>query len=368
MDRRGLRVLICCTMVLGWVVAGIPVAGADGIPVLSSDTSVGVDRVGSYAAVQDEPSLSGYDDLQIEIALSDNGSAAWSVEYQYRLDDDNDTVDWEELQGDVEQRPGEYVEMQRTGWNEMVVEAERETGREMGVSNFSIETDNQATPHEYGYVRFTFQWDSFSLVEVNRIEAGDALVEFDLDERSQLVISWPEPYNTTTIEPEPDERRDTAAVWNGEETDFLDDEPRVELIDTGGRPVQPPDDRNRVVPLSWLALAGVAVLTVVGVGWWVVRDREGARVSSQQVATDGRSATADGPPPELLSNEERVLRLLEENGGRIKQQEVVSELDWTEAKTSQVVSGLREEGEIDVFRIGRENVLTLPEETEQTEE
>jgi len=45
----------------------------------------------------------------------------------------------------------------------------------------------------------------------------------------------------------------------------------------------------------------------------------------------------------------------------VKQQEVVSELDWTEAKTSQVVGDLREDDEIDVFRIGRENVLALPE-------
>ncbi|MFC4248574.1 helix-turn-helix transcriptional regulator [Natribaculum luteum] len=367
MDRRGLRVLICCMMVVGWVVAGIPVAGADGVPVSSSDTSVVAERTGTYAAVQDETSPSGYDVKQITIELSDNGSAAWTVEYQFRLDDDNDTVDWEELQTDVEQRRGEYIETERARWAGMVQEGENATGREMTVSNFSVETDAQTTPHEYGYVRFTFEWDSFSLVEVNRIEAGDALVGFSLDERGQLIVSWPESYNTTAIEPEPDERRDTAAVWNGQ-TEFLDEEPRIELIDTGGQPVQTPDDRDRVVPLSWLAIAGIAVLAVVGVGWWVVRDRERERASSPQMATDGRSAPADGPPPELLSNEERVLRLLEENGGRIKQQEVVSELDWTEAKTSQVVSGLREEGEVDVFRIGRENVLTLPEETEQTEE
>jgi len=90
------------------------------------------------------------------------------------------------------------------------------------------------------------------------------------------------------------------------------------------------------------------------------------RASGADSASPTPDRTADGgkpngPPPELLSNEERVLRLLEDRGGRIKQQEVVSELEWTEAKTSQVVSGLREDGAIDVFRIGRENVLALPE-------
>ncbi|PSQ38552.1 hypothetical protein BRD10_03900, partial [Halobacteriales archaeon SW_12_71_31] len=52
----------------------------------------------------------------------------------------------------------------------------------------------------------------------------------------------------------------------------------------------------------------------------------------------------------------------ERRGGRVRQQEIVEALDWTEAKTSQVVSGMREEGTIEGFRLGRENVLTLPDE------
>jgi uncharacterized membrane protein len=79
-------------------------------------------------------------------------------------------------------------------------------------------------------------------------------------------------------------------------------------------------------------------------------------------ASDAGSDPADGLDEELLSNEERVLRVLEDEGGRAKQQEVVEALGWTEAKTSQVVSGMRDEGTIDGFRLGRENVLTLPEE------
>jgi hypothetical protein len=43
---------------------------------------------------------------------------------------------------------------------------------------------------------------------------------------------------------------------------------------------------------------------------------------------------------------------------------VVQELDWTDAKTSQVVGNLREDGDVEVFRIGRENVLALPGETD----
>ncbi|MFC7196821.1 helix-turn-helix transcriptional regulator [Halosimplex aquaticum] len=59
-----------------------------------------------------------------------------------------------------------------------------------------------------------------------------------------------------------------------------------------------------------------------------------------------------------------MLRLLEENGGRVKQQRIAGELDWTDAKTSQVVGNLREDDAVETFRIGRENVVTLPEESD----
>jgi uncharacterized membrane protein len=75
----------------------------------------------------------------------------------------------------------------------------------------------------------------------------------------------------------------------------------------------------------------------------------------------GTDADAGAPPAGLLSNEEQVLQLLESNGGRLKQQQVAGELDWTDAKTSQVIGGLRDEDKVETFRIGRENVVTLPD-------
>jgi uncharacterized membrane protein len=56
--------------------------------------------------------------------------------------------------------------------------------------------------------------------------------------------------------------------------------------------------------------------------------------------------------------------LLEDNGGRIKQQRIAEEYDWTDAKTSQVVGSLREDDAVETFRIGRENVVALPEESD----
>ena len=350
----GYRVLVCTVLVLGCLVGGAVVVG--GTPDAPSDDGA----VDQPAAVQEEPSLSGYDELRYEVGLRDDGSATWTVEYRYRLDDENESVDWENLQSDIEDRSDRYLESFESDVRADVTEAENETGREMLASGFSIETDETSTAPEYGYVRITFEWDSFAHVELNRIEAGDALEWLELDERVVFDVAWPEDYSETTVEPAPDDRRETAVIWHGEETDFRDGEPRIEVMDTGGEPVEAGEEADRFLTLPWLVVAGAVVLTVAGVGWWVTRG-ENERLETTEQTHPESGTEPDRPPPELLSNEERVLRLLEDRGGRIKQQEVVSELEWTEAKTSQVVGQLREDGEIEVFRIGRENVLALPE-------
>nr|WP_276278404.1 hypothetical protein [Halomicroarcula sp. SYNS111] len=65
---------------------------------------------------------------------------------------------------------------------------------------------------------------------------------------------------------------------------------------------------------------------------------------------------------ELLSDEERVERLLEQNGGRMKQARIVKETGWSNAKVSQLLSSMDEEGRIDKLRIGRENLISFPDE------
>ena len=70
----------------------------------------------------------------------------------------------------------------------------------------------------------------------------------------------------------------------------------------------------------------------------------------------------EGIDPELLSDEERVERLLERNGGRMKQANIVTETGWSNAKVSQLLSSMAEEDRINKLRIGRENLITLPDE------
>ncbi|WP_245779398.1 helix-turn-helix transcriptional regulator [Halostagnicola kamekurae] len=66
-------------------------------------------------------------------------------------------------------------------------------------------------------------------------------------------------------------------------------------------------------------------------------------------------------PPELLSDEGQVVRLLVENHGRIRQHEIADETGWSKSKVSRTLSKMHDNGTIEKTSLGRENVITLAE-------
>jgi uncharacterized membrane protein len=74
--------------------------------------------------------------------------------------------------------------------------------------------------------------------------------------------------------------------------------------------------------------------------------------------TEGETTETD---VELLSDEERVEHLLDQNGGRMRQADIVSETGWSDAKVSQLLSAMADEGRIDKLRLGRENLISFPD-------
>ncbi len=372
MDARGLRALSVVLVVVCSVVAAAAPVG------------VAADPGGRPAALQDggegELALEDADRIVVDVFIAENGSALVTVDYQFRYgEEDTSEAAWERLQSDVESDTGAYADAERAKWNDTVADGANETGQNMSLSNLSVATENQTAPQGIGHVEVSFRWESFAAVEINQITAGPALSGFTLDDDTRLQFRWPEGYSIyenegePQIDPAPSNRTDDMVIWRGSEVDFSAQQPWAVLIEDGGSnaTATPP---NGGPPMPWtIVVLALALLAAVGVGGWLLGRERAAGDGSDGAAggtaqPDGSTdpaSNADGPPPELLSNEERVLRLLEERGGRIKQQAVVSELGWTEAKTSQVVGDLREDDEIEVFRIGRENVLALPEEREE---
>lgn len=288
------------------------------------------------------------DTVVMRVQVHENGSASWEVEYRTRLDDQETTDAFRGLQADIENNSTEHSRQFVRRMQGTISGAEQATDREMNGTNFTVDADLREFPQRYGVVVYSFHWSGFAAVEDDEMRLGDALSGLVLDEKTRLLVSWPEDYEATTVRPAPDETREQGALWVGP-TEFTMNEPRVVLSVPGSSPLDLP---------TWLVaiLAGAVVVFVTGGGWWLFRRRDIERLDGD----DGDDRNDDRPPEDLLSNEERVIRVLERHNGRIKQKAVVTELGWTEAKTSQVVGRLREQGEIESFRLGRENVLALP--------
>jgi len=274
-----------------------------------------------------------------------DGDARWMISYRLRLADDNETQAFEELQSDIRADPATYTDRFQERMSRTARAGENATGREMAIENVTVTATEENLGQSYGVVSYRFRWTNFAATSDGEIEAGDALAGLFLDADTSLTLRWPSAYEAETVVPEPDEETGQSATWRGQQS-FGTDEPRVVATTGGGS--------------DGLLLGAAAVIVLAIVGAFLARRMLGGDGDSSDASAAGAAAAAEDPPEELLSNEEQVIQLLEANGGRIKQQRVASELEWTDAKTSQVIGGLREDEAVETFRIGRENVVTLP--------
>lgn len=100
------------------------------------------------------------------------------------------------------------------------------------------------------------------------------------------------------------------------------------------------------------AAFAVVVLAALGAAL-VARNRLDVRVER---TADGESVSES----DVLTDRERVRRLVTDNGGRMKQSEIVDSVEWSKAKVSRLLADLEAEGEITKLRLGRENLICLP--------
>lgn len=332
------------------------------------------------------------DSVVLEATVDENGDAIWQIDYRIRLDDQNTTSAYESVQEDIRNNTSDYRGQFATRMESTVAAAENATGREMAVENVTVSADTSFSG-QYGVVSYRFHWVGFAGTDGNRILLGDSLGGLFLDADTKLVFSWPAGYELQAVDPEPTSRDERSVTWQGP-IDFGTNQPRLVIGPEGLLP-------------AWAPTAGAALLAVLALagGVWYYRRREsgasGAAGGEQKPSTTtestepdtqpevdtpapgetsadtepeddprgestGSAGAASDTPEALLSPEERVLALLEERGGRMKQKVVTEELDWSAARTSQVVGDLRDAGKVESFRLGRENVLRFAEEEDDS--
>jgi hypothetical protein len=91
---------------------------------------------------------------------------------------------------------------------------------------------------------------------------------------------------------------------------------------------------------------------------WPTTSESGAGATAGAAGAESEIGEAPVADEELLSDEARVLGLLEEHGGRMKQVDIVDETEWSKSKVSMLLSDMEDDGEISKLRVGRENIIS----------
>ena len=349
----------------------------------------------SVSTAADRPALTGppfarIDDptvTELYIEPDPSGDARWTVSVSYALESDTDRAAFREYASAFEAGDAS-VGLGLSFFQTIAAESSQATGREMAIRNPSR---NATVQNDTGVVSLSFTWTNFAtdtdrgfviqesvLMPDNRTWLGS------LGPSQRLVVETPTGYQVTDTRFGLD---NGSVVVEGPHT-FR------EPLDISYQQTATEDPDPQSTP--WALIVGA--LLVVGLAAVVVyarsrgsgpfgesgpptetatdADTEAATHTAERAnadagtdaATDDADEAADRPDdspavdPELLSDEERVEHLLDQNGGRMKQARIVQETGWSDAKVSQLLSTMADDGRVKKLRLGRENLISLPDE------
>ncbi|SMO45010.1 helix-turn-helix transcriptional regulator [Halorubrum cibi] len=354
-------------------------------------------------------------ETRVRIDLQPNRDARWEVVVRYEFADPNRTAAFEAVgerfvDGEVGPSPALFErfaeEASRNADREMsVVDVEREfaviedpgTGNETdgtggdgeGGTDGDVDDENVAAA---GELRLTFVWTDFLAEDGEYLVLGDALTTTEngtwlrsLQSGQTIEVTTPEGFSVSGTPGANVRLEDNSVVIEGPRV-FADDD-RVAVVYS---PTSVPETGETP---PWTLLAAAIVLAALVIAGGLIGYRRfdsggepnsvggssgpdsGAAAGTSAVGEDGGGSDAqnggdpaaegeDAEPEEdlsLLSDEERVERLLDRNGGRMRQADIVGETGWSDAKVSQLLSAMADEGRVEKLRLGRENLISLPD-------
>ncbi len=147
--------------------------------------------------------------------------------------------------------------------------------------------------------------------------------------------------------------------WNSDPRNPNDPETSSSTTTTVGQETTPSDG------ISWMQLLLLALVGVGLVGGAVLILRARTDDDPNPTAEPAETSEPDEPQPpeppaddgEILTDEGRVLHLLHDNRGRMKQTDIVDETGWSKSKVSRLLSRMEDRGDINRLRVGRGNIV-----------
>ncbi len=267
------------------------------------------------------------------VDIQENTDAVLEFRLTYVLESDTDEQAFQEYQNQINNGGGDISSDFRDAIEILVSRAGNGTAREMRVNDFTVEARVVEVPVKRGVVEYRFTWTNFAETSDGDIIVDDVLNGYVLGDGDTLTVNYPDGYKQESISPSPDETQSSSFVWRGP-TSFSTDQPRITLT-----------QQESGTPLWPVIIAVILLLLGAGIAYY-------------------RYSGFDSPSTDSnldLSDEEKVMNILSESGGKIKQKDIVDETGWSAAKVSQVTSKLNDKGEIEKQKMGRENIISLSE-------
>jgi len=336
-----------------------------------------------------------FDTTEFIVTAHGNGSARWTFRHRRTLANETDRNRFESFAEEFNANETDLYRNFRRRASALTRSGSNVTGRDMAARSFSREAfveSGLTQETDQGVVEMSFLWTNFAPVDGDRVVVRDVFeggLYIASDQR--LVLQRGPEMAFVSVDPEPDASSTDSRTWEGERQ-FNDERPRAVLAPRGSVSTETTtggSGSSTGEGLLPVFLAGFVVLLgiVAAVAWRAGMVGSGVDPSAGGDAANsadgggaagadtgsGASAvgtagtdTADAadtepavPDEELISDEDRVLSMLEGNGGRMKQVDIVDETGWSKSKVSMLLSDMEEEGEISKLRVGRENIISL---------
>lgn len=279
------------------------------------------------------------------ITVEENGDATWNIEIREELNNEDQVSTFQSYVDQVENNSNNETKRNfRSDLSGVVEGANSSFERSMSFESLTVEAEVAETATgTFGVTNVSFTWTNYARTDSNgNITVGEILSDgYTISDGERLRIVLPESYSYDS-DITGGEVNDNVVEWNGPYA-FND----VELTFTES------DNSEDSIPIYAYGVVFIALLIVSGgviYGYKFIGD------SDESEEESGNTESND-----LQTEEEKLVSLIEENDGRVKQKVVSEKFDWSDAKVSRITNKLEEADLIDKLTIGRENVLDLKE-------
>ncbi|WP_330631595.1 helix-turn-helix transcriptional regulator [Halocatena halophila] len=315
----------------------------------------------------DDPSLLEDEEFgrkTFSVHVYENGSARWTHLYRRDLPSGDEREQFLAFAEQFNNAPNNELKRQfTTNARELTQTNSNLTGRTMNATEFQYDA-HLGRLNNSGVVELSFVWTNFTQQQGNEHTVSDV---FDsglfLGQDQRFELTWSENLTVKSVTPKPDERSTDTITYTGTSGGrvFYDKRPKIVFVRAGTQGQYVKGTTNDGLP--WELIGGAvgflllaAVIAVRRTDLLQRRHTESEGEKAPPARHESESSITDA---DLMTDEDRVVALLKENGGRMKQVQIVEATNWSKSKVSMLLSDMDEDDKISKLRVGRENIISL---------